>query len=97
MDLAGEYSVTRNWVAALDIVYSDSRPTTVVGRYGPDGIATLSSVDSRSASSNSLSLAPAIEYNWTSTVGIIFGAKLVVAGRNTGAAVIPVAAINLVF
>jgi hypothetical protein len=92
-DSAWEYSVTRNWVAALDIVYSDSGPTTLVGHYAP----TNPGVESRSESSNSISLAPAIEYNWTSTVGIIVGAKLVVAGRNTGAAVIPVAAVNLVF
>jgi hypothetical protein len=97
-DSAWEYSATRNWVAALDILYSSSGPTTVVGRYAPpNGLAVTTSVDSRSASSNSLSLAPAVEYNWTSTVGIIVGAKLVVAGRNTGAAVIPVAAVNLVF
>jgi hypothetical protein len=97
-DSAWEYSVTRNWVAALDIVYSDSGPTTLAGHYAqPNGGPMSASVDSRSASSDSISLAPAIEYNWTSTVGIIVGAKLVVAGRNTGAAVIPVAAVNLVF
>lgn len=95
-DSAWEYSVTRNWVAALDIVYSDSGSTTLVGQYAPAN-AVSGGVDSRSRSSNSISLAPAIEYNWTSTLGIIVGAKLVVAGRNTGAAIIPVAAVNLVF
>lgn len=97
-DSAWEYSVTLNWVAALDIVYSDTGPTTVVGQYAPrsGGLPSTSNA-SRSGISSSVSLAPAIEYNWTSTVGVIVGAKLVVAGRNTGAAVIPVAAINLVF
>jgi hypothetical protein len=97
-DSAWEYSMTRNWVAALDIVYSDNSPTTVVGRYATtSGGPASTSINSRSAFRNSLSLAPALEYNWTSMVGIIVGAKLVVAGRNAGAAVIPVAAINLVF
>ena len=42
------------------------------------------------------SLAPAIEYNFNSRVGIIAGAKLTVAGRNATAVVIPVAAMNIV-
>jgi hypothetical protein len=42
------------------------------------------------------SLAPAIEYNFTSRIGVIAGAKLTVAGRNAAAVVIPVAAINIV-
>jgi hypothetical protein len=35
-DLAFEYSVTRNWVLALDIAHSQSANTHVRGRY-PDG------------------------------------------------------------
>lgn len=97
-DSAWEYSVTRNWVAALDIVYNENGPTTVIGDYAPaNGALAPAGVNVRSGSNFSISLAPAIEYNWTATVGVIVGAKLVVAGRNTAAAVIPVAAINLVF
>jgi hypothetical protein len=98
-DSAWEYSVTRNWVAALDIAYTNSGFTRIVGEYPspPSGGMMPAHVDFRTGSSTSISLAPAIEYNWTSTVGIIVGAKVVVAGHNTGAAVIPVAAINLVF
>jgi hypothetical protein len=49
-----------------------------------------------SGQSHTWSLAPAIEYNFNSRVGIIAGAKLTVAGRNATALVIPVAAINIV-
>jgi len=98
IDSAFEYSATRNWVAALDIVYSESGSTGVVGQYVlPNGGSIIKIVESTSGSANSISLAPAIEYNWTSTLGLIVGAKIVVTGRNTGAAVIPVAAVNLVF
>jgi hypothetical protein len=48
-------------------------------------------------SSESLGFAPAVEYNWSSNVGVIFGAKLVTAGHNTDAVVIPVVAINVVY
>jgi hypothetical protein len=99
IDSAWEYSLTRHWVAAIDVVYVDSGSTRVQGYYpqSPNGGALLSNVDTESGSSQALSLAPAVEYNWTSTVGVIVGAKWVAAGRNTSASIIPVAAINLVF
>jgi hypothetical protein len=99
VDSAWEYSMTRNWVAALDVAYVHSASTRVVGQYmqSSSGGSMPASVHNLSGSSQSFSVAPAIEYNWTSTVGVIFGAKWVAAGRNTGAAIVPVAAINLVF
>lgn len=99
IDSAWEYSLTLNWVAALDVAYAHNASTRVTGRYSQlsNGASTSASIESDSGSSSSLSLAPAIEYNWSSTAGIIIGAKWVAAGRNTGAAIIPVAAINLVF
>ncbi|MEO7208147.1 MAG: hypothetical protein ABI145_15515 [Steroidobacteraceae bacterium] len=91
--------MTLNWVAALEVAYAHNGSARVTGRYLPlfNGASTSASIESDSGSSSSLSLAPAIEYNWSSTAGIIIGAKWVAAGRNTGAAIIPVAAVNLVF
>jgi hypothetical protein len=98
MDSAFEYSVTRNWVAALDIVYSTSGPTRLAGQYVTTSGGSMATIFATSlGSSDSFSVAPAIEYNWSSTIGLIVGAKLAVAGRNTGAAIVPVAAVNLVF
>jgi hypothetical protein len=42
-------------------------------------------------------VAPAVEYNFSSRVGVIFGARIFVAGRNTGSSVTTAAAINMVF
>jgi hypothetical protein len=86
VDAAGEYSMTRNWVLAMDVVYEHDGSTHV---YGPGF-----NVDS--GPGRTWSLAPAIEYNFNSRVGIIAGAKLTVAGRNAAAVVIPVAAVNIV-
>jgi hypothetical protein len=50
-----------------------------------------------SGTSWSLSFAPAIEYNWNARVGVIMGVKLTTNGRNTGAPLVPVMALNLVY
>ena len=88
-----EYSVTREWVLALDVVYQHDDNTRITGYdYG-----TSTAFEASSGSSWRLALAPAIEYNWTSRVGVIVGARWFAAGRNASASVTPVAAINMVF
>jgi Putative MetA-pathway of phenol degradation len=93
---AGEYSVTRNWVAALDLQYQRDGRTRVFG-YAPTRNAVSVRADQTYSSRRAVSLAPAVEYNFNGNVGIIVGAIWTVAGRNTGASVIPVAAINIVY
>jgi len=82
-----EYSITRNWVLALDAFYQHDASTRIRG--------TDFSLDS--GSSWRFGLAPAIEYNFTSRIGVIVGARWFAAGRNTSASVTPVAAINMVY
>ena len=86
VDAAGEYSMTRHWVLAMDVAYEHDGSTHVHGMGS----------DFNTGPSRTWSLAPAIEYNFNSRVGIIAGAKLTVAGRNATALVIPVAAVNIV-
>jgi hypothetical protein len=87
VDAAGEYSITRNWVFASDLVYSESGNTRVTSASG--AITNL-------GFSNSFAFAPAFEYNWSPAIGIIAGVRLFPAGRNTAASVTPVFAINYV-
>jgi len=93
IDAAWEYSVTRNWVLALDVAYEHDSNTHMSGV-----LAGLSPqvLELNSGPGHTWSLAPAIEYNFNSRVGVIVGAKLTVAGRNATALVIPVAAVNIV-
>ena len=86
VDAAGEYSMTQHWVLAMDVVYERDSSTHIHG----------AGLDFNTGESHNWSLAPAIEYNFNSRVGIIAGAKLTVAGRNATALVIPVAAVNIV-
>jgi hypothetical protein len=99
IDSAWEYSVTRHWVTALDVIFVANGSTRVAGLYPQqqNGGLMLASIQNAFGSSKSLGLAPAVEYNWTSNAGLIVGAKFVLTGRNTAAAVIPIAAVNLVF
>jgi len=94
---AFEYSATRNWVLALDLVYSRSASTRVFGVYPASGGMPGVEVDAESGSSHIIYVAPAVEYNFTANVGIIVGARLTPWGRNATASFTPVAAINLVF
>jgi hypothetical protein len=86
IDLAGEYSITRNWVLASDIVYGYSGNTRLTSGGATTNLGT----------SASWAFAPAFEYNWNANVGIIAGARLFPAGRNTSASITPVFAINYV-
>jgi hypothetical protein len=83
---AAEYSLTRSWVLAMDVVYEHDGSTHVYG----------SGLNLDTGPGHTWSLAPAIEYNFNSRVGVIAGAKLTTAGRNATAVVIPVAAVNIV-
>ena len=91
VNAAWEYSVTRNWVLALDAVYRRTGNTRVRG-VDADGTPTVFD----SGSSRSFALAPAIEYNVTANVGVLLGVRTVVAGRNTSAHVTPAIAVNIV-
>jgi len=92
VDLAGEYSVTRKWVLALDAVYHQSGNTPVIG-YNATNSAP---VRLDSGSSSGFGFAPAIEYNWNGSVGVIVGTRVIAPGRNTTMTVTPAIAINFV-
>ncbi len=98
VNAAWEYSVTRNWVLALDVVYEHDSNTHMSGfdLQNTGAGLTPATVELNSGPGHTWSLAPAVEYNFNSRVGIIAGAKLTTAGRNATAVVIPVAAINIV-
>jgi hypothetical protein len=95
-DVSWEYSMTSNWVLALDVFYEHDASTTITGSYdNGSGGRTLASLES--GDSWSVGFAPAIEYNFNSKIGIIAGARLIPIGRNSSISVTPVAAINMVF
>jgi len=92
-DAASEYSLTRNWVLALDVTYRHNGNTPVIGYSILDPMHNL---EMNSGPRDAFGLAPAIEYNWSRNLGVIFGTYVIAAGRNTSATITPVVAINLV-
>jgi hypothetical protein len=97
-DLAGEWSITRHWVFAFELIYQHTDDTRVAGTRAPiNRSVSLDEVQYRLGSSDSVGVAPAIEYNWTDNLGLIAGAEFVAQGRNTSAAVVPTVAVNCYF
>jgi hypothetical protein len=93
VDLAAEYSITRHWVLAGDAVYHHQYNTPVSGY----NIASpMQSMLLNSGSSQYFGLAPAIEYNFNSRVGIILGPRIFVGGKNTADLFTPAIAVNIV-
>lgn len=93
VDVAGEYSMTRRWVLALDATYRSQQDTLVTGHNLTDPQAPISL---NSGSSSAFGLAPAIEYNLRSNLGVLVGIRMFPAGRNTPLTITPAIAINYV-
>lgn len=81
-DFGLELSLTQEWVFAMDIVYSATGKTRFYGNLGTNQANAPATVGS--PSSDNLSLAPAIEYNFSSSMGLIAGTQFSVYGRNSG-------------
>jgi hypothetical protein len=93
---AWEYSWTRNWVLALDLAYRHSDSTRVNGVVIDGGLNPMPTpLRFESGTSEAWFLAPAVEYNFSPSFGIIMGARLI-RGRNTTDSVTPVVAFNYV-
>ena len=87
-----ELNMSLNWALALDVAYAYGNKTRFSGRKGfnPDG----SHASVGGPSFNQVSLAPALEYNFNESVGIIAGAWFTVAGRNSSQFATGVVAVN---
>jgi len=97
-DLAFEYSMTQSWVLATDFWWEHDGNTQIQGGYAPATTSVLPAyLVQNSGSDDMLYVAPAVEYNWSPAMGVIAGARITTAGRNVGATVTPVAAINMFF
>ncbi|HWE44863.1 MAG TPA: transporter [Caulobacteraceae bacterium] len=89
--VAFEYNVSRHWVWAVDFADNRFAGTRV------DGVAGGAAYYANSGWGDVRFAAPAVEYNWNANVGLIVGARMPIGGRNAGAGVTPVAALNYAF
>lgn len=93
-DAAWEYSVSKTWVLALDLLGASTRSTRVIGSnvLDPSGAQR----QTESGPSRMFGFAPAIEYNWTSNLGVLFGTRVITSSANTTGSITPAIAINFV-
>lgn len=82
---AVEYSLTREWVLAFDVIRESTSRTRVEGRYGSGGPLLKQTIPS----SSYVGFAPAVEYNWSDSSGILFGVWIIPKGHNTPSSVTP--------
>jgi hypothetical protein len=94
VDAAWEYSLTRKWVLALDVTYRRARGTRVRGYDLLDPDTPAIRFDSRP--SEAFGFAPAVEYSWSPSLGVLLGTRVIVGGRNTPTTITPAVAINYV-
>ena len=90
--LGVEYGLSQRWVLALDLVQNYADTTHVSGAIGSAAVTT-----SKNPAGIAFSVAPAVEYNFSGSVGLIVGVQLSVAGRNAGSYVAPQIALSASF
>ncbi|MGA7523577.1 MAG: hypothetical protein WBW84_14085 [Acidobacteriaceae bacterium] len=96
IDNSWEYSATRRFVLATDIYFRNTGSTRVAGAYPATPTAPASSVALTSGWSNTWYLAPAVEYSWKPTIGLLLGVRITPSGRNTTDTLTPAIAINII-
>lgn len=92
VDAGFEYTLTQNWVPALDITYTNADPMTFRGTPGVTPSGKVAPIGRKR--SVFYTLAPAMEYNFSEKLGVIAGVWFSVAGRNAADFVAGVIAIN---
>jgi hypothetical protein len=89
---ATEYVLDARWVLVGEAIWNRSGRTTIT-----DNHANPTRTAFRHPSSHDISLAPAVEYHVSPTMGLIAGVQFTVAGRNRADYVAPQVALNMVF
>jgi hypothetical protein len=88
------YSLRQRWVLALDATYRHQANTLVTGHSRLDPSSTP--IRLNSGASDAFGLAPAVEYNWKRTLGVLFGVRMIPIARNASVTISPALAINYV-
>jgi len=78
-----QYNITEHWALSVDLEGLYAKATTFKGFAGTEIANSSPPIPLGNPSNASFSIAPAIEYNFNASVGIIAGAWVTFAGRNT--------------
>jgi hypothetical protein len=86
---AVEYSLTNEWVLAIDVEADHWGSTSIHGREDAGPL-----IEHNVPKSWNVGFSPAIEYNWDAKTGALFGVWIVPKGHNTASSVTPAIAIS---
>lgn len=89
LGFGGGYALTQRWVLAFDLIQKFAHGSRLVGM---DGTGT--SVNTQQSGSARTGIAPAVEYNFSSHLGMIAGVEMSVAGRSTSSYIAPQIALS---
>ncbi|HEX6784441.1 MAG TPA: hypothetical protein VF098_07295 [Sphingomicrobium sp.] len=87
---AVEYSLTYEWVLAVDVEADFFGRTRIEGH--ESGVGSL--VQTSSPASRDIGFSPAVEYNWSPSAGALVGLWIIPKGHNSAASVTPAIAIS---
>lgn len=93
---AAEYSFNSRWVGVFEFAASRQSDRHLSG-YAPGEDGAAHRIDLRLPGSRNLTLAPAVQYHFSPSVGLIAGVEFTVAGRNTGSYINPQVALGMFF
>lgn len=91
-DLAFEYTLTENWVPVFEVLFVERAPSKFNGNPGLNEKGLPPTIGHGEV--DQISLAPAIEYNFSGNLGIIAGIWFTILGRESQSFVSGVIAIN---
>ncbi len=93
VDAAFQYNLAQNWDLACDFYYTYSNKNRFSGN--PGTLANGTKAKMTNPSKETWSIAPALEYNWSSNIGLIAGVWFSLAGRNSSEFMNPMIALNI--
>ncbi len=93
--LAAEYSLSRTWVLAGELLHEREGASSVHGTQPGDGGRV--EFHRRDPASWRFSVVPAVQYHWSDSVALVAGAQIALSGRNSSRVVAPQVALNMVF
>lgn len=96
LSFGAECSFSGRWVGAIEIAASRETRQRLTG-YFPDAGGAVELIDERRPVSRSVTLAPAVEYHFSPSLGLIAGIECTVAGRNTSRIISPQLALGMFF
>ncbi|QNK02516.1 transporter [Dyella telluris] len=91
-----EYSLTRRWVLALDLLYNHNSSTHVSGQEYANGDPFPPDATLGAKSNRYIGFAPAVEYNWSPNIGLLVGVRIIPSGNRTSSSITPAIALNYV-